>query len=144
MADAPHELHPMKVLTLNFVACAVKGCQASGNAYPLSCQDAELEELEVDFNPEFVMHMLPRLEWDALRQTVKELGLDAGTPLPETKPEITDVEGEEQQLLLMDLHKLLLGTQMREGKLVCRNCQHPYLVKEGIANFLLPPHLVSG
>lgn len=29
-----------------------------------------------------------------------------------------------------------------EGKLVCGACGHEYAVKEGIANFLLPNHLV--
>jgi multifunctional methyltransferase subunit TRM112 len=31
---------------------------------------------------------------------------------------------------------------MSEGMLVCANCGHEYAVKEGIANFLLPSHLV--
>jgi multifunctional methyltransferase subunit TRM112 len=44
--------------------------------------------------------------------------------------------------MLQDLHRLLIETQMAEGKLVCGNCQHEYAVKEGIANFLLPSHLV--
>jgi multifunctional methyltransferase subunit TRM112 len=44
--------------------------------------------------------------------------------------------------MLRDLHKLLIETQMSEGKLVCGNCNHEYAVKEGIANFLLPSHLV--
>jgi multifunctional methyltransferase subunit TRM112 len=44
--------------------------------------------------------------------------------------------------MLKDLHGLLLETQFMEGKLVCGNCGHEYAVKEGIANFLLPDHLV--
>ena len=44
--------------------------------------------------------------------------------------------------LLRDLHKLLLETQVMEGKMVCANCGHEYRIKEGIANFLLPSHLV--
>lgn len=44
--------------------------------------------------------------------------------------------------MLKDLHHLLLETQIAEGKLVCGNCGHEYAVKEGIANFLLPSHLV--
>lgn len=43
---------------------------------------------------------------------------------------------------MRDLHHLLLETQIAEGKLVCANCGHEYAVKEGIANFLLPSHLV--
>lgn len=44
--------------------------------------------------------------------------------------------------MLQDLHHLLLETSMNEGKLACGNCGHEYAVKEGIANFLLPSHLV--
>ena len=40
------------------------------------------------------------------------------------------------------LHALLLETEVMEGKLVCGNCGHEYGIKEGIANFLLPGHLV--
>ena len=42
----------------------------------------------------------------------------------------------------IDLHRILLETTIREGKLVCGNCGHEYAVKEGVANFLLPGHLV--
>ena len=41
-----------------------------------------------------------------------------------------------------DLHRVLLETCIQEGKLVCGCCGHEYAVKEGVANFLLPGHLV--
>jgi len=41
-----------------------------------------------------------------------------------------------------DLHALLMETCIASGKLVCGNCGHEYAVKEGIANFLLPSHMV--
>lgn len=44
--------------------------------------------------------------------------------------------------LWRELHELLLETQVVEGRLVCGNCGHEYRIKEGIANFLLPNHLV--
>ena len=43
---------------------------------------------------------------------------------------------------LKDLHALLMETGIESGKLVCGNCSHEYAIKEGIANFLLPSHLV--
>ena len=49
-------------------------------------------------------------------------------------------EGREK--VLRELHTLLLETQVRQGKMVCGNCGHEYRIKEGIANFLLPNHLV--
>lgn len=65
----------------------------------------------------------------------KQLGFPS---LPETKPEGEALDDEQT---MKDLHRLLLETQVMEGKLVCGNCGHQYTVKEGIANFLLPSHL---
>ncbi|KAJ5443857.1 Multifunctional methyltransferase subunit trm112 [Penicillium daleae] len=125
----------MKVITANFVTCAVKECKTSAASFPLHFHDAELEQQELDFQPEFIRNVLPRVDWDSLRVTANELGFPA---LPETKPE-GDALNEEQTL--KDLHRLLLETHVIEGKLVCGNCGHQYVIKEGIANFLLPSHL---
>ena len=60
-------------------------------------------------------------------------------------PKILDKKPEGDELMdeqiLRELHRLLLETQIIEGKLTCGNCGHEYLIKEGIANFLLPSHL---
>jgi uncharacterized protein YbaR (Trm112 family) len=58
--------------------------------------------------------------------------------IAETKPE---GDGLNDEVMLRDLHRLLLETRVVEGKLVCGNCGHEYRIKEGIANFLLPSHL---
>ena len=60
--------------------------------------------------------------------------------LPEQPPTPEELEADEK--MLKDLHTLLMETQMNEGKLVCGHCGHEYAVREGIANFLLPSHLV--
>lgn len=58
--------------------------------------------------------------------------------LPDAKPEGEALENEQT---MRDLHRMLLETHVSEGKLVCGNCNHAYMIKEGIANFLLPSHL---
>ncbi|KAL7271824.1 hypothetical protein RUND412_005393 [Rhizina undulata] len=123
----------MKVLTSNYITCAVKACKASSLSFPLHFKDAELAQEEIEFNPEFIVNILPRIEWSALVQTAAELGF---TTLPQEKP--TELNDQ----ILKDLHTLLLETQVMEGKLVCANCEHVYNIHEGIANFLLPNHLV--
>ncbi|KAL0637738.1 hypothetical protein Q9L58_003298 [Maublancomyces gigas] len=128
----------MKILTSNYITCAVKACKSSTLSFPLHFQDAELVQEEVDFNAEFIVGILPRIEWDALIVTAAELGF---TNLPAQKPEPTE-EAPLGEQVLKDLHKLLLETQVTEGKLVCGNCQHIYNIHQGIANFLLPNHLV--
>ncbi|PLN84254.1 Trm112p-domain-containing protein [Aspergillus taichungensis] len=127
----------MKLFTANFLACAVKSCRTSPASFPLHFRDAELEQQELDFQPDFIRNILPRLDWDALQVIANELGFPR---LPEKKP-ADDSLGDEG--LLRDVHKLLLETQVIEGKLVCGNCGHEYMIKEGIPNFLLPSHLGS-
>ena len=60
--------------------------------------------------------------------------------LPDQAPTAEELQADEKTL--KDLHHLLMETSVSEGKLVCGECGHEYAVKEGIANFLLPSHLV--
>lgn len=127
----------MKILSLNFLTCAVKACKTSPNSYPLHPKDAELVQDELELKPEMIISVLPRIDWEALKSTCSELGFPA---LPEAAPTKEELENDEK--FLKDLHHLLLETSISEGKLVCGNCGHEYAIKEGIANFLLPGHLV--
>ncbi|KAK2741479.1 hypothetical protein FQN57_005612 [Myotisia sp. PD_48] len=126
----------MKVLTINFVTCAVKACKSSAASYPLHVRNAELEQEDLEFQPEFIRNILPRIEWDALKISANELGFPA---ISDSKPEGDQLNDEQ---LLRELHKFLLETHVIEGQLVCGNCEHEYRIKDGIANFLLPSHLV--
>lgn len=203
----------MKVLTLNFLTCAVKTCKSSSDSFPLHPKDAELVSDDVELNPQLLVNLLPRIDWNALRTTSREVwfycfnfspwgwdnttlvcaqflfillfsvlsavALSISTPsplppysgtypptlvhtslrfsqesitntnihpqlgfpeLPEQAPTAEELEADEKTL--KDLHTLLMETQMSEGKLVCGHCGHEYAVREGIANFLLPSHLV--
>lgn len=63
----------MKVITANFVTCAVKECKTSPASFPLHFQDAELGEQELEFQPEFIRNIVPRIDWEALRQSATEV-----------------------------------------------------------------------
>ncbi|KEF52596.1 uncharacterized protein A1O9_11439 [Exophiala aquamarina CBS 119918] len=134
----------MKILTTNFLTCAVKTCKTSPLSFPLHFKDATLERTEIEFNPLFLRNVLPRVNWDALTTTATELGLQA--LVPEQNP--IDVTGssaaqtDASDQVLRQLHSLLLETAVMEGKLVCGNCGFEYPIKEGVGNFLLPAHLV--
>ncbi|KAI1438249.1 hypothetical protein GGR50DRAFT_484454 [Xylaria sp. CBS 124048] len=127
----------MKVLSLNFLTCAVKTCKTSSDSYPLHPKDAELVQDDIEMNADFLVNLLPRIDWTALSTTATELGFPA---LPATPPSAATLRDDPKTL--RDLHALLLETQMVEGRLVCASCGHEYAVREGIANFLLPSHLV--
>ncbi|KAK0258494.1 hypothetical protein B0A54_06048 [Friedmanniomyces endolithicus] len=141
----------MKLLTLNFLTCARKTCKSSPAAFPLHPRDAELEQVETEMNPVFLRNILPRLEWEAMRSITTELGLPnlpAETPDSEALLEKGgngdggDEGSAGPSQVARDLHALLMETCIASGKLVCGNCGHEYAVKEGIANFLLPSHMV--
>jgi len=79
------------------------------------------------------------------------LGLPDLPPTPPTPADLVakdngaldmDTADETPSQTAMDLHRVLLETCIQEGKLVCGSCGHEYAVKEGVANFLLPGHLV--
>jgi len=63
----------MKLLTHNFLNCAAKTCKASPDSFPLKFEDVELTTLEMDYNPQFIINVLPRVEWPALVQTAIEV-----------------------------------------------------------------------
>ncbi|QDS72740.1 hypothetical protein FKW77_003944 [Venturia effusa] len=147
----------MKLLTLNFLTCARKACKPHASSFPLHPKNAELEIVEADINTQLIVNLLPRLDWPALVGLCTELGLTLRETLPEPEELVVkeaqdmEVEGrekkeEEEELeptqLAKDLHRLLWETSILTGELVCANCGHEYAIKEGIANFLLPSHLV--
>lgn len=128
----------MKFLTTNFVKCAVKSCDSSPNAFPLQYSECQLVQEELEFNAEFICHIIERLDWDAVVKVASDLG---NNQIPPTKPVDLDPIMEDDQAVLRDLHSLLVQTQIMEGKMTCANCGHIYHIKNSIPNFLLPPHL---
>ncbi|CAG8957080.1 hypothetical protein HYFRA_00009281 [Hymenoscyphus fraxineus] len=127
----------MKVLTLNFLTCAVKACKTTSASFPLVPKECELVSDTIAPNPTLLTNLLPRVDWPALGSIAVALGFPPLSPLPPTPADL-----ENDTKMMADLHTLLLETQISEGSLVCANCGHEYKVKEGIANFLLPNHLV--
>ncbi|KAK6509049.1 hypothetical protein TWF481_003814 [Arthrobotrys musiformis] len=129
----------MKLLTANFLSCAVKSCKSSPLSFPLHFRDAELASKSVPYNPLLLSNLLPRLDWTALVTSSSELGFT----LPATKPLLQSENiGEEDENTLKMLHKVLMETEVVEGKMVCGSCGFEYGIHQSVGNFLLPSHLV--
>ena len=58
----------MRLITHNMLQCHVKNCSAPQN-YPLKLKEVELDQQEAEFNAQFLVNMLPRLDWPALYST---------------------------------------------------------------------------
>ncbi|KAI8807941.1 hypothetical protein BJ742DRAFT_810091 [Cladochytrium replicatum] len=122
----------MRLLTHNLLQCHVKAC-AGNNNFPLKIEDAELENSpddDVEVNLDFARRLLTKIDWPALVATAYALGLDV---LPQEKPS----DDTEDQEILTRIHRILLQTRIKNGKMVCPNCAHVYPIKDFVPNMLL-------
>ncbi|KAF6106865.1 tRNA methyltransferase subunit 11-2 [Phyllostomus discolor] len=106
----------MKLLTHNFLSSHVKGVGPRG--FPLRLQASEVRIMPVEFNPDFVARMIPKLS----------LG-----EVP-TEP----IQGYEQnEDFLRTMHHILLEVEVMEGTLQCPESGRVFPITRGIPNMLL-------
>ncbi|KAL4419963.1 hypothetical protein ABPG75_007061 [Micractinium tetrahymenae] len=117
----------MKLLTHNMLQCHIKGVK---NGYPLKIEAEKVEEREQDYEPDFLRHIFPRINWDALREGAAAMGID---DLPESASE----ELLEDDEFLKKFHHALLEVHLEEGALVCPETGRKFPVSDGIPNLLL-------
>ena len=142
------EISKMKLFTHNLLQCNRKQCSGGFPLRivlkqplvdllprPAPAEDYQLEDsfegvrYGREFDPEFVKAMLQKVEWDALRSTVQELGAS----LPESVSP-TDLENED---FLKTMHDTLFMQEVVEADLVCPQCARVFNVSSGIPNMLL-------
>lgn len=118
----------MKLLTHNMLTSHVKGVT---KGYPLIIKATEVKVNEVDFNPQFVTRMIPKLEWEALIQAADVLG--HCQDLPSTL--IPNYENDED--FLRKVHRILLEVEVIEGSLQCPESGREFPISKGVPNMLL-------
>ena len=62
----------MKLLTHNMLTS--KSMKAVSTGYPLQIQARDVKVMEVDFKPEFVARIIPKIDWECLCRAAEELG----------------------------------------------------------------------
>ncbi|XP_051945112.1 multifunctional methyltransferase subunit TRM112-like protein [Xyrauchen texanus] len=118
----------MKLITHNMLTSHVKGVT---KGYPLIIKATEIKVNEVDFNPEFVTRMIPKLEWGALVQAAEGLGHSQDLPSTLT----ANFENDEE--FLRKVHKILLEVEVIEGCLQCPESGREFPISKGVPNMLL-------
>lgn len=108
--------------------CPVRDC----GGFPLGIRDAEVEQLEAEYNADFVRGVVDRVDWEAAVAAARSLGLE-GLP---SEPDYGDAT-------LQRLHEVLLETRLCAGMLVCPKCAREFRITDGIANLLLAEHEVE-
>ncbi|EER99723.1 hypothetical protein BDA96_02G398700 [Sorghum bicolor] len=126
----------MRLLTHNMLASNVRGATTG---YPLTLEATKWCTKEVELNADFIRGLLPKIDWRALVDATRALGLPE--LLPEEQPpeeEIfaegaADVEGS----AIRRIHHALLEVHVQEGSLVCPDTSRCFPINKGIPNMML-------
>ncbi|KAJ8405138.1 hypothetical protein AAFF_G00321290 [Aldrovandia affinis] len=118
----------MKLLTHNMLTSHVKGVM---KGYPLLIKATEVKVNEVEFNPQFVSRMIPKLEWTAFVQAADGLGQLNDLP----NELVPDYEKNEE--FLRKVHRVLLEVEVLEGCLQCPESGREFPISRGVPNMLL-------
>ncbi|XP_065119912.2 multifunctional methyltransferase subunit TRM112-like protein isoform X2 [Paramisgurnus dabryanus] len=118
----------MKLLTHNMLTSHVKGVT---KGYPLIIKATEVKVNEVEFNPQFVTRMIPKLEWSALIQAAE--GLGHSQDLPSTL--IPNYENDDD--FLRKVHRIMMEVEVIEGCLQCPESGREFPISKGVPNMLL-------
>jgi multifunctional methyltransferase subunit TRM112 len=119
----------MKLLTHNILTSSIiKGVKTG---FPLGIEATDVKVQTVDFNSEFIMRMIPKLEWSAVYDAAATIG-HLGE-LPKELPE----NYESNEDFLKHAHHVLLEVEVQEGHLVCPETGRKFPIKNGIPNMLL-------
>jgi len=87
----------MRVLTHNMLMCNVKGCIS--NNFPLIIRATQVENVPSNFNREFVLNVIPKLDWPALVKGAKDVRiLFLLQPIPERQATDNGIEGRDADI----------------------------------------------
>mmetsp|Transcript_25114 Transcript_25114/g.22154 ORF Transcript_25114/g.22154 Transcript_25114/m.22154 type:complete len:124 (+) Transcript_25114:91-462(+) len=121
----------MRLLSHNLLMCNVKNCNK--NNYPLKIIVDKSQILEKEFNKDFALRLIPKIDWSALYKTVVSMGHQK-FPSEVTQELLEDEE------FLKEFFNIVYNTQIVEGKLQCENCERVYPIVNGIPNLILEEH----
>jgi len=118
----------MKLLTHNMLTSkCLKGVTVG---YPLEIIAKDVKVAEIEFNPEFISRMIPKLDWPALFKAAENIGHSNDLP----SALVEDYENNEE--FLKKAHHVLLEVEVVNGELVCPETGRKFPVSDGIPNML--------
>ncbi|XP_011500048.1 PREDICTED: multifunctional methyltransferase subunit TRM112-like protein [Ceratosolen solmsi marchali] len=119
----------MKLLTHNMLTSkCLKGVLVG---YPLKIEVQDLRICEVNCNLDFLIRVIPRIDYPVLYTAMETLGY--ANDLPSEKPE--DYQTNEE--FLKKLHHALFEIEIINGNLLCPETGRKFPINDGIPNMLL-------
>jgi multifunctional methyltransferase subunit TRM112 len=92
-------------------------------------QANEVRETNVDFKPEFVQRMIPKMEWIVFKEAAGQLGVELPSEAPEQSPQPNED-------LLKKIHHAMFEIEVVQGELICPETGRKFTIKQGIPNML--------
>ncbi|XP_063244883.1 multifunctional methyltransferase subunit TRM112-like protein [Bacillus rossius redtenbacheri] len=119
----------MKLLTHNMLTSkCMKGVTVG---YPLGIVAKDVKVSETEFNSDFLVRIIPKLDWNTLWTAADSIGYAAELP----KTIVENYESNED--FLKKVHHILLEVDVVTGDLVCPESGRKFPINEGIPNMLL-------
>ncbi|XP_051174448.1 multifunctional methyltransferase subunit TRM112-like protein [Leptopilina boulardi] len=119
----------MKLLTHNMLTSkCLKGVSVG---YPLAIVAKDIKLCEVDFNSEFIVRIIPKLDWTALWKAAESIGHVGELP----QILVDDFESNED--FLKKVHHILMEVEVINGVLLCPETGRKFPITDGIPNMLL-------
>ena len=86
-----------------------------------------MDVIEIDYNPKFISHLIPSLNWEGLKIASSAIGL-SGFPDSFSENLLLD------EAFLKAMHNLLLEIEVQKGILICPDTKKQFLIVDGIPN----------
>eukprot|EP01084_Bolivina_argentea_P189606 326049_1 len=120
----------MKLLSHNHLLCLNKSCK---------CNDALIIDpkkvIQIESEPKltFMIHILSMIDYTVLVTAAKQIGIN---DLPDALPSQQVMQSSES--FLRSMQKVLLDSNVEEGKLVCSKCKTSYTISNGVVDMMHP------
>eukprot|EP00591_Stephanopyxis_turris_P016648 CAMPEP_0195532464 /NCGR_PEP_ID=MMETSP0794_2-20130614/38208_1 /TAXON_ID=515487 /ORGANISM="Stephanopyxis turris, Strain CCMP 815" /LENGTH=131 /DNA_ID=CAMNT_0040664681 /DNA_START=70 /DNA_END=465 /DNA_ORIENTATION=- len=126
----------MRLLTHNYLKSNVKGTE---KGYPLTIDAATVLCEDSPIDADFVMKLIPKIEYSALLAAARQVAPICDPPLPELPEQCPQIAVEEEldESIITALHRILFDVHVMEGHLICPDTGRKFPISDGIPNMVL-------
>ena len=119
----------MKLLSHNHLLCLNKDCKSNA---ALLIEPKKVIQIESEAKLSFMIHILAMIDYDVLLMAAQQIGIkDLPSALPAK-------EVLQQESFLRSMQKVLLDSNVVEGRLRCSKCSTAYLIANGVVDMMHP------
>jgi multifunctional methyltransferase subunit TRM112 len=101
--------------------------------YPLKLTASEVRVVEQDFQPTFLVKMLPKVNWSVLVDAIQSIGHGESAGLP---PTITE-DCTKSEDFLKKAHHALFEIEVITGEMECPETGRKFPIQNGVPNMLI-------